>query len=470
MSDAPLLAEAELDVHVSDDMMRASIMLPRPDFGQEPYKYKARDLIQALSNNGVVYGVDQDAIIDLVEHPVYDAEIQVAKGDPLIEGTPGEYVFHFATELSTEPPVREDGTVDYMGMKTVETVEEGQIIAEYKPAIPGVNGRNVLGMEVRAKLVRELPPLRGTGFERSEDGLTYTATKAGKIEVSNEGKRITISPIYEISGNVGVDIGNVDFRGDVVIHGSVSNGASVIAAGNVTIDGIVENCNIQAKGNLFLKGGVKGNGRTVLKAGGDVKAQFIEFAQVRAGGNIQADVFFNSDVSSDMKILMTGEHSSVLGGTMAAVEGIEAYTVGNAFGVVTKLFAGVSPQRSKEMAILQRQIDEIQKGIDRIQAGITKFDIAAKAQGNTNYRGDPRRTELLRVKIKNEALQGEYRLELENIKTIMARGKRATIKVFQNVYPGVEVGISDKRLILKEPQDNIEFVRNDNGIRMEKME
>ncbi len=52
----------------------------------------------------------------------------------------------------------------------------------------------------------------------------------------------------------------------------------------------------------------------------------------------------------------------------------------------------------------------------------------------------------------------------------MARGKRATIKVFQNVYPGVEVGISDKRLILKEPQDNIEFVRNDNGIRMEKME
>ena len=154
---------------------------------------------------------------------------------------------------------------------------------------------------------------------------------------------------------------------------------------------------------------------------------------------------------------------------MAAVEGIEAYTVGNAFGVVTKLFSGVSPQRSKEMAILQRQIDEIQRGLDRIQEGIKKFDEVAKAQGNMNYRSDPRRTELLRVKIKNEALQGEYRLELENIKTIMARGKRATIKVFQNVYPGVEIGISDKHLILKDPQENIEFVRNDNGIRMEKM-
>lgn len=54
MSDAPLMAEAELDVHVSDDMMRASITLPRPDFGQKPYEYKARDLIQALNNNGVV--------------------------------------------------------------------------------------------------------------------------------------------------------------------------------------------------------------------------------------------------------------------------------------------------------------------------------------------------------------------------------------------------------------------------------
>ena len=155
---------------------------------------------------------------------------------------------------------------------------------------------------------------------------------------------------------------------------------------------------------------------------------------------------------------------------MAAVEGIEAYTIGNAFGVVTKVFAGVSPQRSKEMGILQRQIDEIQKTLDRINEGIRRFDEAAKAQGNMNYRSDPNRSELLRVKIKNEALQGEYRLELENIRTIVARGQRARIIVHQNVYPGVQVGITDKNLIIKDVQSRIEFVRNENGIRMEKME
>lgn len=470
MSEAPVRAEAEIDVHVSDDLMRASITLPRPDFGAESYKLKAKDLIDALADNGVVYGVDQDAIIHLVENPVYDVDVQVAKGEPKIEGTPGEFKYHFDTDLNTEPPVREDGSVDYMGMKTIETVDEGQVIAEYTPAVAGVSGRNVLGMEVKPKLVRDLPPLRGSGFERSEDGLTYTSTKAGKIEFAGDGKRINISPVYEINANVGVDVGNVDFRGDVVIHGNVTNGASVVAAGNITIDGIIENSVIEAKGNLFLKGGVKGNGRTLIKANGDITAQFIEFATVRAGGNIQADVFFNSDISSDMKVIMSGDHSSVLGGSVAAVEGIEAYTVGNAFGVITKLFVGVSPQRSKEMGILQRQIAELQKGLDRITEGIKKFDEISKAQGNLEYRSDPRRTELLRVKIKNEALQGEHRLKLESIKTIVARGQRARIKVFQNVYPGVQVGISDKKLLIKDQQDNIEFVRNENGIRMEKMD
>ena len=77
------------------------------------------------------------------------------------------------------------------------------------------------GMDLRGKLIlakrgRDLVPLRGKGFQRSEDGLTYTSLMDGKIEMTNE--RITILPVYEVSGDVDLSIGNIDFRGDVIVH------------------------------------------------------------------------------------------------------------------------------------------------------------------------------------------------------------------------------------------------------------
>ena len=100
----------------------------------------------------------------------------------------------------------------------VEMVTEGQVIAEYHKAIQGKDGMNLKGKPVLAKRGRDLVPLKGKGFERSEDGLTYTSLMDGKID--KNGDRIVILPVYEINGDADLSVGNIDFRGDVIIHGS----------------------------------------------------------------------------------------------------------------------------------------------------------------------------------------------------------------------------------------------------------
>lgn len=78
----------------------------------------------------------------------------------------------------------------------------------------------MLGRVIAAKKGKGLPPLVGRGFDKSVDGLTYTAAIDGKIE--RHKNRIIILPILEINGDVDVGTGNIDFVGDVVIHGSVN--------------------------------------------------------------------------------------------------------------------------------------------------------------------------------------------------------------------------------------------------------
>ena len=58
--------------------------------------------------------------------------------------------------------------------------------------------------------------------------------------------KIRISAVYEIPGDVGIGTGNVEYHGDVVIHGGIKPGAKVSTSGSLTVDGICENCVIEA--------------------------------------------------------------------------------------------------------------------------------------------------------------------------------------------------------------------------------
>ena len=203
--------KAPAKVRITEDRMKAYVMLPRLLPGTAPAQYTAADIIAALHEKSVVFGVKQDEISNLIIDPIFGREYLVAEGQETKEGVSGEYELLFSNDFNRKPKELPDGSVDYMSIKTVETIAEGDTIAIYHPAIPGTDGTSVIGRKVQAKRVRDLPPLAGKGFSRSEDGLLYTADISGKIE--KQGERIIISPVYEVRETVGVEVGDIDFAG-----------------------------------------------------------------------------------------------------------------------------------------------------------------------------------------------------------------------------------------------------------------
>ncbi len=453
-------------VQVSSDGLEATLTFKIPDGKNEVPKFTVNQLLGFLSSANVSFGINQDMISRLADSPIYGKPIKVAEGTAQQQGTPGYFEYTFDTNFNRKPTIRPDGTADYMTIKTIETVQEGDVIAIYHPAVPGSRGMSVRGQILEPKPVRDLPPLIGRGFDRSKDNLTYTAKIDGKIEV-NQGK-ILVSPVHEIKGDVGIETGNIKFNGDVIVHGGVRDGAVIDAAGNVIIDGLIEECDIHAGKDLFLLSGVKGNEKTVIDCNGSITAQFIEYAIINCAGNITADYFFKSKISCDGRVELNGNNASIIGGYVSAVQGIEVNDIGNSFGTITNVSVGVDIERAAEYEILAKKIAAINSNVEKIKKGIEEFDRIGQERG-INYKEDPRRMQLLRVRIRDEAIVLEETKKLNRMKEVIISGRGASIKVFRKLHAGCNISVDDHHASINDNHEGIEIEKSEEGIRLIKI-
>lgn len=447
-------------VKISVDEMEASICLP---YISEK-RYTVEEIQQLLAEAGVTNGIKEDIIEKIVRYQACEKEIVVAVGEKDEPGVDGYFDYNFNCDCNNKPKILPDGSVDYWSIHNIETVVEGQVIAVYHPAEQGKDGITVKGKPIVAKRGRELPPLKGKGFERNNDNLTYVASITGKIEM--QGERIQILPVYEIFGNAELINGNIDFKGDLVIHGNIEAGLKVYATGNITVDGIVETSNIEAKKGVILRSGMLGG---TLKAGDDISAKFFENTTVEAGGNIVADAFMNSRAVAGTRISVSGKHGKIIGGRVYAVEGIEATDIGNDAEVNTSVAVGFEREISIKIAECSKRIEETTELLNKVQAALKRFETLEKERG-VSFREDPRRVSLLRERIRAEATLAADKAELAKMENDVERSKYAIIRVLHTVYPGVDVGIDSMRVRVKEQQDRVDFEKRNGKIVMTRIE
>ena len=423
-------------IRISSDRMEAFIMLPTVE---EEYHYTVDEVLEAVNRNGVIYGINCEIISDMIEKRLMGREVLFAKGKPAVDGADGYFDFYFNSDLNHRPTVKSDGSVDYWSVHSVEVVKKGQTIANYCEPVAGEDGIDVLGRVITAKKGKGLPPLVGRGFDKSVDGLTYTAAIDGKIE--RHKNRIIILPILEINGDVDVGTGNIDFVGDVVIHGSVKTGARIRAAKSITIDGVCEGCVLEAGNDLILRNGMIGMGKARIIVKGNLFAKFMEYTDVEVDGFVEADSAINCNVVSNDKVIFNGGHASIVGGKVYGCAGIEVQNLGNDAFIKTEVHVGVHKKIKIKIAELEKLVTQKQMLLDNIKAGIKQIEqMMGSAADGMNL--EEKKLALVRAKIEKTAELTEDKEELERLKSVVERSTGATVQVLEHVYPNVEVCIT----------------------------
>ncbi len=428
-------------LRIDEDEMAAWLYLTPPAEGQT---YTKRDLENYLELNGVVKGYHSSNLSAMVKKKVYDREILVARGEETKPGTDGYFEYLFAPEEHVGPKVNEDGSVDYSSMSALQNVHKGDKVAVYHYAVQGVDGYTVVGGQMKADPVRDLPPMRGKGITR-ENGVYY-AQSDGKIEVK-EGK-IDIQNVHEIMGDVDAIIGKIEFFGDVIINGNVEGGIVIRAGRNIEVHGTTGAASLFAGGDVMLTRGIQGGGK--ISARGNVFAEFIENTTVDAGGLVQANVILNARVSAKDKVISIGKRGAIIGGSVHALKGIEAMTAGNDVELKTALHSGYAPESFDKLLEARRKEAELKEKLSKL------VDTMTEALREKRMRGASTPTNTEASLLEWNRLKDEYFAELdkvgkerEELETAMEQGRNSYIKIDGNIYRNVVIGINAERMTLE---------------------
>lgn len=446
-------------VRLYNNDMEAYLQLPYPEEGET---YTVEYVKAVLEEQGVKYGLLETVINKMVTDGTYNQDVLVAKGLPSKDGFDGYYEYNFNATSDKTPTILPDGSVDYWTVHNIEAVSEDQIIAVYHPAIQGTDGVNVKGIPVTGKRGKELALLKGKGFKRDEDEVTYRSEMDGKIEM--QGDRIIILPVHELNGNAEITGGNIDFRGDIVIHGSVESGIIIKASGSITIEGVVEACTIEAGKDIILRSGMLGGNKASVKTKGNIFAKFFENTTVEAEGSIQADVLMNCTVNCKEKIILSGKRGSIIGGVVHAIQGIEVSNLGNQAEMKTEVYVGSGEETIKRLKVLQIKAEATRAELQKVESGLKQFEAMEKERG-ISYANDPRRMSLLRIRIRDMASLSEDEAEIKKIRTMVDRAKGACVTVNNEVFPGVHICIDDERMLVKNNATHVEFYLLESKIR-----
>ncbi len=442
------MRDAYVKVFITPDKMKASIFLTPPDDGRE---LKLEEILKALNDHGVKYGLDMETLENISKYPVYNENILVAEGVQPVNGKNGQVKFHFNLKEDRKPTITDDGRVDFRNLDLIKNIKEGEILCSLEPPSKGIPGKNVLGEDIPAKDGKDAVLPKGKNTEISEDGQNLIAAINGQINYI-DGK-VNVFQNYEVPANVDNSTGNINFIGNVIVRGSVLSGFVIQAGGNVEVGGVVEGATIIAGGDIILRRGMQGHGKGVLKSGGDIIAKYIENSNIEAKMDIKVEAIMHSNVKCGNKLELTGKKGLLVGGTCKVGKEVSAKVIGSYMSTPTDIEVGIDPSLKERYKELKIEIEKIEEDLKKTEQAITilkKFQMLGKLT--------PEKQELLAKSIRTKVFYTNKigRLKEESVYIEMKLQEEASgkIKVYGYIYPGTKVSIGTSMLYVK---DNLQY-------------
>lgn len=333
-----------------------------------PVSLPVEELLTALHQNGVVNGIDQDALSQLSNDPPEDG-LLVAIGTPPTPGTPARIEYYFSAEpINVGPVASESGRVDYREGRVIQNVVEGQVLARKIPGTLGMPGASVTGMPLPPPAIKDVHLLAGKNVELSPDKLEAVASATGVPLL--ERNRVSVRPVFTVD-EVDFSVGNINFQGSVVVKEGVNAGFTIRATEDVEVRGYVEGGLIHSGGSVLVKGGVRNH--SIIEAQGNVTARFVDSESsltARRDITIQSDVL-HSTLSAGKRVMIGGH---LIGGVTKAGELIQAGSLGTPHETPTRVEINQDPpddlldQLHAEEAQLVIDLEEITGLIKTVMA------------------------------------------------------------------------------------------------------
>lgn len=456
---------SDINLTLSADRMEARLTI-RP--GDDPFPTR-EELEHHLEQSGVVYGIDQRMLTQILEEQKAVENRVMARGS-VSTGSNDDRIIWYITKPGTLALKDDDrGRVDYKQQRHFQYVHKGFELASKLPSSTAEGGKTVTGDPI-ASAGASLSFAAGKNTEITEDGLSLRAARDGFVFWKND--RIMIDEIYQVDGDVDFHTGNIKFNGSILIHGDVKSGFRVEGNGDIHIKGTVDAATIYSSdGNVYIDQGVLGKQRGKILAEGSVYCGFIQDASVSAKHDITIDRYLmNCRLSAGGKVIVTGERGLIRGGQVFAEDGIEANEVGGQQNIPTEI--GLSSSELREVAHQRETLQQALTGLlEKLHLAEKKIDFLHLLEDRLGTLTDSKKDEL------TEASReiSEIEKDIEKLKSkdsglsesLSKPKNRKIIRIYQTLFRGVHATIGNVHMEVNDGFENVKIYLDGDTVQIE---
>lgn len=436
-----------VEAEIARDKMTASVFIYETmEFIQKNKDLLKEQIHEALAEKGIVEGI-LDFDLSMIEP---GKAFLIAQGTTPVAGTDAQITY--LPKPERKPVIREDGKADYYDMNFISEISEGSWLGEKIPATMGTPGINVLGEIIPATPGRDFPIRydKKSAYEVEEDGKTVIRSKIAGVLDDVKGM-IGVNRHLPIHGDVGVETGNLEFKGSLSIRGTITAGYTVIATGDISIEGAegVSGAKLikSIEGDVYIRGGIFGLGSTRVEAGGNIFVKHVNEAHLVATDSIHIGFYALGSQLEAHSIFVDERKGKIIGGRAVAKSSIVTAISGNRLERRTDL---IIESVNKQDSYLNMQVKAGQ--LKQLQAEITSYEEKIKSllpvvkQMNTQQIAVFEETKQALSRLKAEALTVDR--EIKVIMEELRHAGKEEITVTKEAYPGTYIQIGKKSTIL----------------------
>jgi len=454
--------QAELSVRISEDGLRVLVDCSSPGGDYEGLLERLEQEIEAL---GVRDRIDNAALADWLAgqaqqgFPIRDAVLLEGRAPvPPVHGR-----IEWAGPFFERGFIVDDatGAIDYRQHAAQLFVEAGQLLATVHPPRKGVDGEDVFGKALRVQTPASARIHAGQNVSRSDGGGEFHATMGGRIRWASG--MLSVDQVYRIPGSVGLATGHVRHGGALMIEKDVEAGARVEADGDIEIKQVLEPADVVCGGSLTVRGGVTGGAGREVRVAGSVQARFLLEADVEAG----ADVIVEREIvrcvvkTAGAVVMPCGR---IVGGSVTALDGIQAAQAGSAASVSTELHLGEDFRPGEQLAAINKNMADFKEQLNKIEPVLSPM----VRKVNSLPPDKVKAVKLLAVQVKElkEAIE-QSRQQADAIRTESRPQARAEVVIRDMIFPETVICIRQERLrVQEEVRGPVRAVYRDGQIRL----
>lgn len=455
------------NITISDDALAATLTIITGSAGT---LISDADIDQALDDAGIKFGVNRQkiaALIDLgkTQKPGTSINDIIAFGKPPENGNDTQFLA--LIKLKSDAIAHDDDDkikINWLDHGEIPTVHQSDRLLQRIAATRGQDGCSVKGDTIESTPGHDIAFELADGVQIStEDPNILVATITGQpIAIPNG---MMVEQILHLK-NVDIHSGNILFDGSVMIAGSVKEGLTVEATGDIVVGDMVESATLKAGRNIAVSNGIIGHTdshqatkhkifdysslTTTICANGAIDVSFAQFAELKADKDICVEkMLLHCSATTNGSIIVGGASATdgkLIGGEIRAVERIEAKEIGSEAFIKTLLhFPCNTPALQEKDKQLSTEINNHEHTRQELVQLKARYSLSTKSPEIT--------ATIERINGTITQLEGTIsRLESETseIKTAKTQLKKnSQVIIHKAAYPGIKTTIADKTYVTR---------------------